>query len=221
MPTTSDLAYMTQLHYLVDKFDTNKATRKINRKLVKHGLKDYSVQSLDRGILHYKNKVDNSNVISVKGTNVFNFNDIASDIKLGLGFSKHDRQFRDRKNEIKRIYKNNPSSNNYLTSHSLGSSIVTNAMVRSKSIRDNTTRAENFNAGYTPLFHLSLTKGLSKEDKKQLNKKIIQNHTKLDLISESLNAGSIGKVKTIGVASVNPLELHSLENFIENPDLGE
>ena len=219
MPTTSDLAYMTQLHYLVDRFDKDKATRKINRKLVKHGLKDYSVQSLDRGILHYKNKVDNSNVISVKGTNVFNFNDIASDIKLGLGFSKTDRQFRDRKNEIKRIYKNNEGTNT-LVGHSLGSSIITNAMVRSKSIRDNTNKAVNYNTGYTSLFNNELNKGLSKEDKKQLNKKIIHNQVRGDIISESLKLNSIGKVKTIGVASVNPLQLHSLENFIET-DLGE
>lgn len=221
MPTTSDLAYMTQLHYLVDKFDKNKATRKINRKLVKHGLSDYSVQSLDRGILHYKNKVDNSNVISVKGTNPLNVLDLMSDVKLGLGFSKHDKQFRDRKNEIKRIYKNNDGQN-YLASHSLGSSIVTNAMVRSKSIRDNTTRAENFNSGYTPLFHSELSKNLTKQDKKELNKKIIHNQVRGDIISESLKLNSIGKVKTIGVASVNPLALHSLENFIDEPSyLGE
>ena len=220
MPTTSDLAYMTQLHYLVDKYDNDKATRKINRKLAKHGLKDYSVESLNRGILHYKNKIDNSNVISVKGTNPLNVKDLMSDVKLGLGFSKHDKQFRDRKNEIKRIYKSS-TGDNYLTGHSLGGSIATNAMVRSKSIRDNTKHTEVFNTGYTPLFHAELTKGLTKEDKKQLNKKIIQNHTKLDIISESLNAGSIGKVKKIGVASVNPLTLHSLENFIESSDLGE
>jgi hypothetical protein len=220
MPSKSDLAYMTQLHYLIDRFDTDKATRKINRKLIKHGLNDYSVQSLNRGILHYKNKTDNSNVISVKGTNPLNVKDLISDVKLGLGFSKHDKQFRDRKNEIKRIYRNN-TGENYITGHSLGGSIATNAIVRSKSIKDNTKQAQLFNTGYTPLFHNELTKGISKEDKKQLNKKIIQNHTKLDIISESLNAGSIGKVKTIGVASVNPLALHSLENFIDSTDLGE
>ena len=220
MPTTSDLAYMTQLHYLVDKFDKDKATRKINRKLVKHGLKDYSVQSLDRGILHYKNKVDNSNVISVKGTNPLNFQDLLSDVKLGIGFSKHDKQFRDRKNEIKRIYKSN-TGDNYITGHSLGGSIATNSLIRSKSIRDNTKQAQLFNTGYTPLFHLSLTKGLSKEDKKQLNKTIVQNHTQGDIISESLKLASIGKVKYETNSSINPLVKHGLETYIETPDLGE
>jgi hypothetical protein len=220
MPTTSDLAYMTQLHYLVDKFDKDKATRKINRKLVKHGLKDYSVQSLDRGILHYKNKVDNSNVISVKGTNPLNVADLMSDVKLGLGFSKHDKQFRDRKNEIKRIYKNNDGQN-YITGHSLGGSIATNALVRSKSIRDNTKHTEVFNTGYTPLFHAELSKNLTKQDKKELNKKIIQNHTQGDIISESLKLGSIGKVKYETNSSINPLVKHGLETYIESSDLGE
>lgn len=220
MPSKSDLAYMTQLHYLVDKFDTDKATRKINRKLAKHGLNDYSVQSLNRGILHYKNKTDNSNVISVKGTNPLNVKDLISDVKLGLGFSKHDKQFRDRKNEIKRIYRNN-TGENYITGHSLGGSIATNSLIRSKSIRDNTKQTQLFNTGYTPLFHNELTKGLSKEDKKQLNKKIIQNHTQGDIISESLKLGSIGKVKYETNSSINPLVKHGLETYIDSTDLGE
>lgn len=220
MPSKSDLAYMTQLHYLVDKFDTDKATRKINRKLAKHGLNDYSVQSLNRGILHYKNKTDNSNVISVKGTNPLNVKDLISDVKLGLGFSKHDKQFRDRKNEIKRIYRNN-TGENYITGHSLGGSVATNALVRSKSLRDNTKQVQLFNTGYTPLFHNELTKGLSKEDKKQLNKKIIQNHTQGDIISESLKLGSIGKVKYETNSSINPLVKHGLETYIDSTDLGE
>lgn len=220
MPSKSDLAYMTQLHYLVDKFDTDKATRKINRKLAKHGLNDYSVQSLNRGILHYKNKTDNSNVISVKGTNPLNVKDLISDVKLGLGFSKHDKQFRDRKNEIKRIYRNN-TGENYITGHSLGGSIATNSLIRSKSIRDNTKQAQLFNTGYTPLFHNELTKGLSKEDKKQLNKTIIQNHTQGDIISESLKLGSIGKVKYETNSSINPLVKHGLETYIDSTDLGE
>jgi hypothetical protein len=212
--STSDYAYMSQLHYLVDKFDTEKATKKINNKLRKKGLTDYEVKHLDRGVLQYKNTKDNSNVYSVKGTNPLNIKDLVSDFRLGLGFSKNDKQFQNRKNELKRLYRDNTGSNTMI-GHSLGASITTNAMVRSKSLRDNTNKVVNFNTGYTSLFNAELNKNLNKQDKAELNKKITHNHTMLDVISESLNLGAIGKVKSKLLVTENPLSLHSLISYIE------
>lgn len=212
--STSDYAYMSQLHYLVDKFDIDKATHKINNKLKKKGLSDYEVKYANRGILQYKNTKDNSNVYSVKGTNPLNIKDLISDFKLGIGISKNDRQFQNRKKELKRLYTDNTGTN-YLIGHSLGGSITTNAVVRSKSLRDNTSKVINFNTGYTPFFHKELSKNLTKTDIKELNKKIVHNHTFADLISESLNLGSIGKVATKLLPTENPLSLHSLVSYIE------
>ena len=193
--STSDYAYMSQLHYLVDKFDIDKATHKINNKLRKKGLSDYEVKYANRGILQYKNTKDNSNVYSVKGTNPLNMKDLISDFKLGIADN---------------------TGANYLIGHSLGGSITTNAVVRSKSLRDNTSKVINFNTGYTPFFHKELSKNLTKTDIKELNKKIVHNHTFADLISESLNLGSIGKVATKLLPTENPLSLHSLVSYIED-----
>ena len=126
MPTSNDLAKLTQLHYLVDKHGKKKATTKINKKLTGSG---YEVTKLKRGVASFKHE-DGHNVISVKGTDVKQKKDLTSDIKLGLGISNSDKQFKHRRNEIKDVIKES-EGDNYLTSHSLGSSIALSAMVKS------------------------------------------------------------------------------------------
>ena len=211
MPDSNDLAKLTQLHYLVDKHGKKKATKKINKKLDGTG---YTVSKLKRGVANYKHE-EGYNVISVKGTDVKQKKDLISDIKLGLGFSNSDKQFKKRRNNIKDIIKTN-EGDNYLTGHSLGASVVTSAMVKSKSIRDNIKKADVFNTGYTKSFHDELSGGLTKSDKKELKNKLTHHKTKGDVISNALINQSIGEVKTYKQESkTNPLANHSLESIIE------
>ena len=211
MPDSNDLAKLTQLHYLVDKHGKKKAIKKINKKLDGTG---YTVSKLKRGVANYKHE-DGYNVISVKGTDVKQKKDLISDIKLGLGFSNSDKQFKQRRNDIKNIIKTN-EGDNYLTGHSLGASISTSAMVKSKSIRDNIKKADVFNTGYTKAFHDEMSSGLTKSDKKEIKKKLTHHRTKGDVISNALASNNIGEVKTYKQESkTNPLANHSLESIIE------
>jgi len=215
MPTET-YSKLSQLHYHVDKHGKKKATNKINKAL--EGT-DYELEKLKRGIAIYRHK-DGSSLVNVKGTDIKNKKDILSDIKLGLGLSKHDKQFKSRKSQIKEHMKNEPSKSVTLVGHSLGGSIVTSSMAKSKSIRDNIKNAEVFNTGYTKEFNKELSQGLNKEDKALLKKKLVHHHTEGDVISSALTGrGTIGRVKKIKTDSVNPLEKHSLKNWTDSePD---
>ena len=211
-PSVEDLAKLNSIHYLVDKHGTGKkGLKKINQKLENT---NYELSKLKRGVASFKSKEDGHNVITVKGTDIHNKKDLISDIKLGLGFSKHDKQFKTRQKQIKNIYKESEGPK-YLTGHSLGASVVTSAMARSKSIRDNTEKAVGFNTGYTKAFHNELSKDLTKDDKKELNKKLEHHHVKSDVISTELTNQRIGKLKKYDVKSINPLSKHSLESIID------
>ena len=215
MATINDMAKLNSIHYLVDKHGTKKGISKINKKL--EGT-NYELDKLKRGVASFKNKTDGHHVITVKGTDITNKKDLISDIKLGLGFSKHDKQFKHRTNVIKNIYKET-EGDKYLTGHSLGASVITSAMAKSKSIRDNTKKAVGFNTGYTKAFHDEISKDLSKDDKKELNQKVEHHHVLSDVISTGLTKQRIGKLKKYDVDSINPLKLHSLESIIEkSPD---
>lgn len=212
---TSDLAKLNKIHYLVDKYGTGKkGARKISNKLEGTG---YELDRLKRGVASFKSIDNGHTVVTVKGTDIKNKRDLISDIKLGLGFSKHDRQFQNRKKIIKEIYKDS-DGDKYLTGHSLGGSIVSSAMAKSKSIRDNTKKAETFNPGYTAAFHNELSKNLNKPIKKELNDKLIHHHIKKDIVSTSLTNQHIGKLKKYSVDSSNPLVKHGLDSVIENLD---
>jgi hypothetical protein len=215
MATTNDLAKLNSIHYLVDRHGTGKAgIKKVNKKLEGSG---YELGKLKRGVATFKNTENGANVITVKGTDIKNKKDLVSDIKLGLGFSGLDKQFKGRTKQIKQIYKETDGPK-YITGHSLGSSIVTSALVKSKSIRDNTEKAELFNTGYTKAFHDELSKNLTKDDKKELNNKILHHHVKNDVISTSLTDKRIGKLKKYNNDSINPLNKHSLSSFIDGED---
>lgn len=209
---TKDAARLTQYHYLVDKYEPDKAVKKINKRLKKNNLDHYQIKDLTRGVLHYKNSKDNSNIISIKGTNKYDYRDLVSDVKLGLGFSKYDKQMKERKKQIKNIYKENEGQN-FLIGHSLGSSIMTNALIKSKSIRDNTKKAIGFNTGYTKLFHKEIKP--DKEVKKELKQKLTHYHAEGDIISSSLKDKRHGDLETVKTETSNPLQNHSLDNFTE------
>ena len=212
MPDVKTMSKLSQIHYNVD---SKKAKKRITKKADALG---YDVVSFNRGIVHYKNRNEGFNVINVKGTDLTNFKDLISYAKLGLGLSSGDKQFKSRRNEIKRIYRET-EGDNYLTGHSLGSSIALSSLVKSKSIRDNTKSAYLYNTGYTGLFHDELNKGLSKTDKKELKDKITHYHTKGDVVSTALTDKSIGEVKVVKAPKdATLLEKHSLSNFTGEND---
>ena len=212
----SNYAELSQLHYHVDKHGKKKGAKKIDKALEGS---DYSLEKLKRGVAVYRHK-DGSSVLNVKGTDVTNKRDILSDIRLGLGLSKHDKQFSSRKKQIKDHLKKEDPKSVTLTGHSLGGSIATSAMAKSKSVRDNVRSAELFNTGYTKEFNKEINKGLSKDDKKLLKNKLTHHHTEGDVISTALtNRGTIGRVKKIKSDDVNPLKKHSLSNWTDSePD---
>ena len=212
----SNYAELSQLHYHVDKHGKKKASKKIDKALEGS---DYSLEKLKRGVAVYRHK-DGSSVLNVKGTDVTNKRDILSDIRLGLGLSKHDKQFSSRKKQIKDHLKKEDPNSTILIGHSLGASVVTSAMAKSKSVRDNVKSVELFNTGYTKAFNSELSKGLSKDDKKLLKNKLTHHHVESDVISTALTGrGTIGRVKKIKSDDVNPLKKHSLTNWTDSePD---
>jgi len=211
---TSTSAKLTQAHYLIDKYpDEEKATKRINKSIRDTG---YEVSSLTRGVAHFKNATTKDNIVSLKGTNKYSPKDLASDFKLGVGMQHHNEQFKGRKLQIKNIYKTIPQDEKVsLTGHSLGSSIMTNVMSESKSIRDRTDKAVGFNTGYTSKFHTALSKDLTKEDTKELKQKVTHHHNTDDVISKSLQSNAIGSVsKTKDTDLTSILDRHGLDQFI-------
>ena len=202
METIRDI---TEIHY-----DVDTKPKKVYKKAKKLG---YEVKSLSRGVAHFEK--DGQHFVTVKGTNPLNLDDLKSDASIGLGTTKTDAQFKKRRKAIKKIYKSIPNNESItLTGHSLGGSIVTSAMAKSKSIRDRTDKAHTFNTGYTKAFHKELRKDLSKEDRDELNDKITHHRINNDVVSEQIKGGSIGKVKNYTKKNGDILENHSLDAFV-------
>lgn len=201
----SDLA---RLHYSVK---TEKDPEAYVRKQLEGS--DYELQTLNRGVAHYKRKSDGSHHVSIKGTDPSMFKDLVSDFKLGLGLASTDKQFKRRTNQIKEIYRNNPEGDKYLVGHSLGGSIGLHAMSKSKGIRAATKQADFYNTGYSPNFHNELRKGLGKEDKRELKNKVTHHHILGDVVSSSLVQKALGRIKPYKIKSGNPLDKHSIASF--------
>ena len=215
MPTKAIYAKLNKLHYKIAD-GTKKDKMNAIKKADKLG---YNIESAKRGVAHFKSLDNNDlhHVVTVKGTNPRNTKDLMSDIHLAIGKSSSDKQFKRRTNEIKKIYSGiDNNETKYLTGHSLGGSIVTHAMAKSKSIRDNTAKAVTFNPGYTPAFHAEVSKDLKSADKKELKNKLVHNHQTGDLISGALALKSVGKV---AVQKKVSLSAHSLDNFISDKSL--
>ena len=212
MPDQKQMAKLTQYTYLMD---SKKGKKKISSKADKLG---FDVVSVNNGIVHYKNREEGYNVVAVKGTNIKNTKDLVSDFNLGIGLSKKDKQFKSRRNDIKNIYKNS-DGDNYLTGHSLGSSIVLSSLAKSKSIRDNTKSSYGFNTGYTSAFHSEISKGLSKTDKKEIKGIHTNYHVSGDLVSTALIDKSLGEVEVVKPSKGSTLlDKHSLSNFTGEND---
>ena len=199
---------LARLHYSVK---TEKDPEAYVRKELKGS--DYELQSLNRGVAHYKRISDGSHHVSIKGTDPSMFKDLVSDFKLGVGLGGTDKQFKRRTNQVKEIYRNNPEGDKYLVGHSLGGSIGLHAMTKSKGIRSSTKQADFYNTGYSPAFHNELRSGLSKDDKKELKSKVTHHTILGDVVSSSLLQKAIGKIKPYKIKSGNPLDKHSISSF--------
>ena len=208
-PSTNDFAKLTKYHYLVDKHSQEKAERKINKKLKNT---DYELSSLTRGVANYTSRDKSHNIISLKGTSPTYVPDLVSDVKLAVGKSATDPQFKQRTNAIKNIYRDNPDKKHYLTSHSLGASTALHALTTSKSIRDNTEHAHLFNTGYTKAFHKEQRLKITAPERKQLTAKVTHHNVSGDIISSALKGGAVGKVETTTVQSADK---HAIDNFVE------
>jgi hypothetical protein len=206
-PSSKEMAHLTNLHYLYDKY--SKDPKMMESKVISQMPKGYRINYdlSNSGVLVVDKKKDR--YISVKGTDPYNPKDLASDFMLSLGLQKSNPQFQERKNHIKGIMRNDPTKNYYLTSHSLGSSIVLQSMVSSPSIRNITKKAYLFNQGSTPVFEATLRPSREVED--ILNKKIESHKHANDFISKS--AGSYGTTY-IHRNKKTGLEAHSISNFL-------
>lgn len=208
--TTKELSQLSALHYLVDKHGKEEAFGKINKKLQKTN-SDYKLEKLKRGVAVFRDKEGNS-VMNLKGTDIRNHKDIISDIKLGLGLSKYDKQFQTRGKQIDNYLNTEQKGSVILTGHSLGSSIITQHLAKSPSALAKIKSAELFNTGYTIPFHNSLSPSIEKEHRKNLKKKITHHHIKGDILSHQLNEKAIGSVEVYDTDKGNK---HSLSQFSE------
>ena len=199
---------LARLHYSVK-------TEKDPAAYVREQLKgsDYQLENLNRGVAHYKRISDGSHHVSIKGTDPNMFKDLVSDFKMGVGLGGTDKQFKRRTNQVKEIYRNNPEGDKYIVGHSLGGSIGTHMMTKSKGIRAATKQADFYNTGYTPNFHNELRSGLSKDDKKELKSKVTHHHILGDVVSSSLLQKAIGKVRPYKIKSGDLLKKHAVSSF--------
>jgi hypothetical protein len=207
MLSAKEGAKITSAHYNFDEWshDPKVMEQKIKSDLpsdfyVNYGLSNRGVMVAERG---------NQRVISVKGTDPTNRSDILSDLQLALGLHKSNIQFRQRKNEIKNIMRRDPEKEYYLVGHSLGSSIITNALASSPSILRNVKKAYTFNTGSTPAFQAMLKP--RKENETMLNEKLEHHQTKSDPISAFGNR--FGTTIFHKQKSRNPFTAHSITNF--------
>jgi hypothetical protein len=206
------LPKLNKLHYLIDRSKTKEQAEKKIRNELKNT--DNELVKLQRGVAHYRNNKTGENTIAIKGTDKTNIKDLISDVKLGLGLSSNDKQFKKRKNDIKRILKENPDDEFTLTAHSLGSSVGLMAM-KNKGIRDRISNAQLYNTGYTPAFHKEMIQGLTKDDLKEMKNKITHHHVIGDPISSYLLKERVGELKKYNSENklTEPLKNHSLDNF--------
>ena len=152
--------------------------------------------------------------INYTGTNVSNPRDILSDVALGIGVQRTNKDFNDRRKKTRDIIRKYGDDKDYsLGGHSLGSSHALNIMSQSKSIRDRVNKVHVFNPGYTKPFHESIK--VDKATKKELDKKVNIHRIKGDIVSaHSKNETAFGNVFEYKADKDSDLfEKHSLDTF--------
>lgn len=203
MMEAKEMARITKLHYDYDIEKPNKF-----KELMSKELPDWTIQDelSNRGLMVVDK--DNKRVISLKGTNPKNINDLVSDTALAVGLHKGNKQFIERKNQIKDIMRADKEKEYYLTGHSLGASIGAYALASSPSILRNTKKAYLFNQGSSPIFESTMNP--RKENITMLEQKIKHYKHVNDPISKT--AGKYGEVYQIRTKK-KLLNAHSILNF--------
>lgn len=214
MVKVSEAAKITQAHYIYqERPNRERADKMVKRKLGRIGY-ELDAKNTDKDVL--VGTKGNNVHISFTGTDVKNPRDLLSDVALAVGIQKANPQFRERRKKTREIMREYGDDKEYtLSGHSLGGSILMDTMNRSKSIRDRTSQAHTFNAGYTPAFHNSV-KPADKKIKRELDRKVIHSRVKGDVVSAHMNKdvafGQLAEVKHEDKDS-DLFEKHSLDTF--------
>jgi hypothetical protein len=186
MNNKKEIARITNLHYtFANQYNEDP---KAFEALMTKDIPDWKFVQGNRGVL-VVDKGD-KRVISVKGTDPTHPGDILSDVALAAGLHKSNKQFIDRKNQIKSILRESKGKDVYLTGHSLGASIASYALASSPSIARNIKEAHLFNPGSTPMFEATLKP--RPENVTLLEDKIHTYKHEKDIISKT--AGKYGSV---------------------------
>jgi len=199
-----EMAKITKLHY---DYANTEDPKKFESLMVKE-LPDWTLQDelSNRGLM----VVDRGNkrVISLKGTDPKNITDLVSDAALATGLHKGNKQFIERKNQIKDIMRADKEKEYFITGHSLGGSIGAYALASSPSILRNTKRAYLFNQGSSPLFEAMINP--RKENITMMEQKIKHYKHVNDPISKT--AGKYGEIYQLRT-NKKGLDAHSILNF--------
>ena len=222
MPKVNEAAKIAQIHYIYQQRpNKERADNFAKRKLGRLGY-ELDSSNTDKDVLTAK-RGDNIH-INYTGTNIESPRDILSDVALGIGVQRTNKDFNDRRKktrDIMRQYDNKleGKADYSLGGHSLGSSHALNIMSQSKSIRDRVNKVHVFNPGYTKPFHESIK--TDKETKRQLDKKVNIHRIKGDVVSAHANKetafGNLFEYKHADKDS-DLLDKHSLDTFT-NVDL--
>ncbi len=188
-------------------------------------------ENSNRDITYYKNDDAKKVNISARGTDLNNRlklkQDVNTDLMFGLGKEEHDKHFIKKSNRISDLVKKTPEDYEInLSGHSIGSSVVVNALKTKKNVRDRVNKVHTFNGAVSPF-----TKKPSKEIKKVLDEKVVNHRINSDVVSSSLAVNGFGKIKTYKpkervfhksipkvfhnvFSSIDQLNHHSINQFI-------
>tara|TARA_R100000951_G_scaffold115524_1_gene123881 strand:+ start:2857 stop:3567 length:711 start_codon:yes stop_codon:yes gene_type:complete len=223
-------ALFSQQAYVMDEQKSkDERINKINETIKDTGFKANSEKS-NRDMLYLQNDKGQTH-IAVKGTS--NKQDVGTDLFLALGAEKHNKHFKKKTNRINNLVKktivDDPTQEIFLSGHSLGGSVVNDAMKNKKSVRENVT-ANTFNAGASPF-----VKKASKKVEKELKDGRLTNHRiTTDAVSASSAVNPLaGNTKTYKPKqnkhikkvpkflnhvfdTVEQLRVHSIDNFVKD-----
>ena len=213
MPNVNEAARIAQIHYIYQKRpNKERADKYAKRKLGRIG---YELDPLntDKDVLTATRA--NNVHINYTGTDVNNPRDLLSDVALGVGVQRTNKDFNERRKKTRDIMRQYGDDKDYsLGGHSLGASHALNNMSQSKSIRDRVNKVHVFNPGYTKPFHESLK--VDKATKKELDKKVNVHRVSGDVVSAHAHKetafGNLFEYKHED-KDADLLDKHSLDTF--------
>jgi hypothetical protein len=218
MPTMSESAKIAKIHYRYQVGENKERQDKYAKR--KLGRLGYELDSANTNKDVLTATRANNVHINYTGTNVNNPRDLLSDVALGVGVQRSNKDFNDRRKKTRDIMRQYGNDKDYsLGGHSLGGSHALNNMSQSKSIRDRVKSVHVFNPGYTKPFNESIK--VDKETKRQLDKKVNVHRVRGDVVSAHANKetafGNVFEYKHED-KEADLFDKHSLDTFI-NTDL--